>query len=223
MYVYHYTSFEKWPKTHSSCLQPISRQSLSSELGLADAPKATFALLEPEPKAWTNDTFPTLWNEFKGTRGDLLIRVNIGKTGEDVLVGDAGYVEGYLYRDYHDELHIPEEYKIHDPGIAYRKYQESLTQIGKYQSEGHSFLLPEVQIRVPIPGSMLEICRRQPLLESQLGNGNFPDTTIHPLPSIHKHQQELSDWLETTAIRFPYLKHSLLRYEAEIHRPNPEL
>lgn len=214
--VYHYTYLDKWPDIQKQGLQPRSRQSLASQLTIKDTPHATFALLDKEPSEWQNEgPFPQLWNEFKGTRGDLLLEIEVDPSQDQILVGDAGYIEGYLYRKHHDQLRIPNEYLIVEPDIAYEAYEASLIPLSEYlEDDCLSYLVPEVQIRTPVPPERIQIGEEQPLLEYQLGSGRFVDVWTYPLPTIVKFQSDLTAWLESVKPIAPNLEQSIDRFHA---------
>jgi len=223
MIVYHYTQFDNWKKTkESGNLLPRSLQSLHREVSdRRGSIRATFALLKPEPQEWIeNPIFPTLWPDFQGTRGDLLLNVQADE--KKILVGDAGYIEGYLYRKHHDELHIPPEYAITDPDIAFSRYQASLISLQRYREKGLRYIVPEIQIRFPVELHNVSVSRQQPLLERELGRGKLGDVGNHPLPSINKFRQDLAPWLDDFKQKNPYIEGALQRIGSRRSKENLE-
>lgn len=218
MKIYHYTKFEKWNKLdqqyqanksdHTISLEPRSLQSLHGEVMDERAiTRATFGLLEPVPQEWTeNKFFPTLWDYFVGTRGDLLLEIDIAEDDPNVLVGDAGFIEGFLYREHQKELNIPPEYYTEDPQVAFNRYQKSLITLAEYDVRKPKYLVPEVQIRENVHLDRVRISHIQPILEKELGLGIIPDGSIHPIPWIHKFRKDLGPWLNRFELRNTHLK-----------------
>jgi hypothetical protein len=215
--LYHYTELDKWMRREGSNqgLEPRSLQSLHKEVRDPRAyDKATFVLLHPTPIEWTNNpSFPTLWDEFVHTRGDLLIEVNADMDDKNILVGDAGFIEGYLYKN-NAGLYIPHEYRIEDPEQAFIKYQDSLIPIGEYLAKRKKYFVPEVQIRRLISRDELRVSPQQPLLERELGNKPLRDDFIYPVTSLYKYQRELQDWFQRFEEKNPWLRDSMARVKS---------
>lgn len=213
MQIFHYIQPNIWPKIKQDGLEPRSQQRLTSGF-----PKATYAFLQPVPDDLINGPFPTLWDEFKGTRGDLLIEITVDPEDPDILVGDAGYIEGYLYREHHAELDIQPKYKITDEKTALDLYRSSLIPLKEYLDQKPDYLLLEVQIRRIISGEedRLRISEIQPILEDEIGSGKFPDNSMYPLPQILKLKSELRPWIDSLGNRGDRLRESLQRLERQI-------
>ena len=224
--LYHYTDFDRWMKHETrrkngidtGDLEPRSLQSLHADVQDPRAfDRATFALLHPLPAEWTdNPSFPGLWDEFIGTRGDLLLEIRVGQDDKNVLVADAGHIEGYLYRK-DDGLNIPDKYVNGSPELAFAKYQDSLVSLATYVSEGRKYSVPEVQIRRSISPNELRISPSQPIIEREIGENRPLDIDdFSPILAIFKHQQLLGDWLQQFKTRKPWMRDVL----AEIKRAN---
>jgi hypothetical protein len=207
MVVYHYVEFDSWKNIKATeSLNPRSLQSIHREVSdPRSLTRATFALLQPEPKEWIqNELFPTLWDYFIGTRGDLLLEVDADEG--KILVGDAGYIEGYLFRNHHQELNMPKKYAITDPNIAFRKYWDSLIPLSDYTDQGLQYCVPEAQIQFPVGLDNITVSHEQPLLERELGLGRLKDQTIPPIPSIYACQTELNPWINNFRNKNSYLE-----------------
>lgn len=212
MKIFHYTHADDWVSIKQNGLEPKSQQRLYSGL-----PFASFAFFKPIPDEVAKGPFPNLWAEFKGTRGDLLIEITIDPDDPNVLVGDAAYIEGYLYREAHTELDIPQKYKIIDGRVALNLYNSSLIPMKDYLDHKPDYLLPEVQIRRKISKEegQLRISETQPILEDEISLGMFSDTSIPPLPAILKLQVELKPWIESLGERGKQLQESLHRLKRQ--------
>lgn len=188
-----------------------------------DYSRSTYAFLNPQPAEWVNGGFPALWSEFLHTRGNLLLQLSVEQSDSSIVVGDAGYVEGFLYRDHHAQLRIPKEYKLTNPQHAHDLYTRSLIPLQKYLKDRPPYLLPEVQIQRSLTLSEFQVCDQQPILELQIGDGHFPNVMIDPLPEMYKHRDELAPWIAEVSKRKPMLEGSLQRYGELISRPNKEI
>jgi len=207
MVVYHYTEFDHWEEIKEArTLIPRSLQSLQRELDDERVTtRATFALLDPEPKEMVdNQFFPELWQEFRGTRGYLSLDVDADP--KEVLVGDAGFIEGYLYRKMHEAVSMPEAYAIQDPQIAFDRYWESLIPLDAYKEADLHYLVPEAQIRFPVSLNYVTVSHVQPILENTLGSGEIPNPLIAPIPGILRFQSDLQPWLVNFKQQNPYLE-----------------
>ncbi len=177
MNVYHYTSFGDWRqvKTGSWMSGDIpglanSRRvckNLHSEEGATDG--AVFGLLEPEPKAWTENTdFPLAWQYLVRHVGGLLVSYEpTDEIVEKSHIIDWSHMERF-HGGHKDDLGKPED--PNDSRIeAERSYWGSRVPLSDYIDNPNvvdSFALPEVISQCIIPYDLIQIEKVQPMVPS---------------------------------------------------------
>lgn len=167
MKVYHYAKL-----SDLSSIKPIDTKE-KRNIGLKSTYRigeigATFALLEPLPKSWTeNPHFKNIFSILKRNIGKVLLEIETD--GQDAFVIDRGHMEGFLYSGQHNEG-TPEEYLHETKKEAEKQYIESKIPLAEYiqKSEKLNYSLPEVIITKPISVDKINISKQQPLLNKDL-------------------------------------------------------
>lgn len=99
---------------------------------VARTTSAVFALLEPIPHAWAeNSNFKYSWSALKRHLGRLLLEVDVDPLNDHVFVIDRAHVEGYIYRE---TLGIPKKYLHNTLESAERAYVESKIPLRDYNT-----------------------------------------------------------------------------------------
>jgi hypothetical protein len=156
------------------------------------ATKATFGLLEPIPKDWTdNKTFPATWEILREGMGYVLLELEIDPEKDPVYIADRAHKEGYFRRT---EQKIPDEFRHKRRREAERAYMESKIPLKDYMERGLKYSLPEVVIETDLPPERIKISTEQPLVEETLEE--FPRLGKIELLRDIQLVPELKDWAD---------------------------
>jgi len=182
--VYHYTSLPNAGMILGNCRQPGYRPGLEPHLGVKSTPpleitRASFALLEPVPKSWTNNLFfPGVWNFLKeriNAEGPapILLEVSIDTQSNKVFVADWAHMEAASKAAlYSSPLAIPSRYSHTNIQEAKQAYINSMIPIDEYlQGKMHGEVthsIPEVLILEHLSRENIHVSTIQPLLEENL-------------------------------------------------------
>ncbi len=140
-------------------------------------PCATFALLEPTPRNWTeNPHFPNIWSSFKlrlirRTDTVVLVEIDIDTITDKVVVADRAHAEGYSNLDLFRNT-LPPHLHYYDRTKSAQAFMDSAIPLGEYlkreQTGERLHLLPEVLILDEVPAERIQVAKAQPLIEDGL-------------------------------------------------------
>ncbi|OGH10812.1 MAG: hypothetical protein A3B38_03875 [Candidatus Levybacteria bacterium RIFCSPLOWO2_01_FULL_36_13] len=206
MVVYHYSQIDKWNEIVRGSYRSSDQPGLGAcrRMGHSDQEawetSAVFALLDPTPKSWTqNSYFKDIWQWLKWDIGDLLLEIAVDLETDNVFVVDRGHVEGFLYQDKTD---IPERFLHSTRKLAERKMMESRISLKDFlaKEEELQYALPEVIFPQHVPLDKIRISNTQPSLEEKARTypeGWFRDLKIR----AKQYVPELSSWINNYECR----------------------
>src|SRR3989339_733676 len=159
MIVYHYTKLKKWKDIQAGSWQSKNKpglgalRKLGTDYNKASEKSGVFALTEPIPDSWINNTqFPNVWNRLKNNIGKLLLEISIDP--KKAMVYD------WAEKEKNDEDNSTE--------FAEKQYINSGMSLEDYLVNKNLFVLPEVVIEEDVPIENIKISDEQPLLEEKL-------------------------------------------------------
>lgn len=186
--LYHYTSLSRAISVFDANYQTpegkipgvVPGKHIGTESLPAADTLAAFALLESKPETWVNNPhFPGIWKVLSRNiaplePGKILLEIGVDTKTNNVVVGDRGHFEGFLYRD---KTGIPEKYLHKTLAEGEKAYMQELVPLDKYleRRDELQYSLPEVVILSTIPPERVKVSMEQPFLKSTLEGRNLLD------------------------------------------------
>lgn len=225
---YHYTNLSVGGiilgKSNDLGKQPglTPRRSMGEVTSPAKDTLATFALTEPLPQSWINNSdFPGIWNFlkqefFSRTHAPVLLEMNVETDDNDVFVGDWGHKITTRFPNYRD---VPERFRHTTREHAEYAFMQSVIPFEEYlkkQQRGEiNYSVPEVSKLTSTAPHQLKVSTQQPLLEEGLdfisnwGRNDIIQELLHgPIA------EELKPWREKYEMNHGSIEFSGRRKEA---------